>query len=336
MALIRELSLRLPMQRGDDVRAVQQALIRAGMLMGNADGIFGPATHRAVIDFQRRMQTRHPGFAADGIIGRQSWSALFPDAAPHPLHGAATPEAGLAAAPDWRAMLHPYVQRLMAGSAPPVGQGSRRWRLSPQGLRVEGFVAPPRSAGRPETVTRCWRDFRAAFETCAAAYGVPVELLIATACAESGGRAGAVREEPGYVSDAATPHRVSPGLMQTLISTAREVLGDASMDRARLLDPATSIRAGAAMIRGQAMRRNFPTLFDPPLVAIAYNAGSLRARADGAADPWGMVQTLRSGHAHAHAHADAFVAFFNDCFAVFADGDAPGALTPSFWALLRD
>lgn len=120
--------------------------------------------------------------------------------------------------------------------------------------------------------------------------------------------------------------------MQTLIATAREVLGDTNIDRTRLLDPATSIRAGAAMIRAQAIRRRLPTHFDPPLVAIAYNAGSLRARADGAADPWGMVQTLRGGH----AHADAFVAFFNDCFAVFADGDAPSALTPSFWALLRD
>ena len=45
----------------------------------------------------------------------------------------------------------------------------RRQRLSPEGLRVEGFVAPPRSPGLPETATRCWRDFRAAFETCAAA-----------------------------------------------------------------------------------------------------------------------------------------------------------------------
>jgi hypothetical protein len=44
-----------------------------------------------------------------------------------------------------------------------------------------------------------------------------------------------------------------------------------------------------------------------------------------------MVQTLRGGH----AHADAFIGFFNDCFAVFADGAAPAALTPSFWALLK-
>ena len=126
MALARELSFRLPLQRGDDVRAVQQALIRAGTLAGAADGIFGPATHRAVVDFQRRMQARHPGFAADGIVGRQSWSALFPEAAPHPLAGAAIPEVGLGGAMEWRAALGPYVQRLMAGSAPPVGQGARR------------------------------------------------------------------------------------------------------------------------------------------------------------------------------------------------------------------
>ena len=74
-------------------------------------------------------------------------------------------------------------------------------------------------------------------------------LLLATACAESGGRADAVREEPGYAGDEATPQRVSPGLMQTLIGTAREALGDPSLDRARLLDPAVSLLAGAAVIR---------------------------------------------------------------------------------------
>ena len=102
MALARELSFRLPLQRGDDVRAVQQALIRAGTLAGAADGIFGPATHRAVVDFQRRMQARHPGFAADGIVGRQSWSALFPDAAPR--RGGEDPRRGNAAqiAPAFR------------------------------------------------------------------------------------------------------------------------------------------------------------------------------------------------------------------------------------------
>lgn len=46
--------------------------------------------------------------------------------------------------------------------------------------------------------------------------------------------------EPGFPSDAQTPHRVSPGLMQTLIATAREALGDPSLDRA----PARSAHLG--------------------------------------------------------------------------------------------
>ncbi|MFM8615418.1 MAG: peptidoglycan-binding domain-containing protein, partial [Alphaproteobacteria bacterium] len=68
-ARARELRLRLPLQRGDDVRAVQQALIRAGMLAGGADGIFGPATHRAVLDFQRRIQARQSGPVASPPSG---------------------------------------------------------------------------------------------------------------------------------------------------------------------------------------------------------------------------------------------------------------------------
>ena len=169
-------------------------------------------------------------------------------------------------------------------------------------------------------------------QAAAARFGVPVELLLATACTESGGRADAVREEPGYVSDEATPQRVSPGLTQTLIGTAREALGDPSLDRARLLDPATSLLAGAALIRRQAVSGRRPTGFDPPLVCIAYNAGSLRESAAAADCPWGLVQTRRDAR---HWHADSFVAFFNDGFAVLAD-DPPDAGTPSFSILLSE
>lgn len=332
MALARELSFRLPLQRGDDVRAVQQALIRAGMMSGTADGVFGPATHQAVLRFQRRLQETSPNMVIDGIIGRQSWAALFPTAAPAALPGAPQFEAPIGVDMDWRPMLRPYLARLMAGSRPPIGQGSRHWRMTEAGVLVEGFAAPMRSPGRPASVTRCWAEYRTGFESCAAAYGVPVELLIATACTETGGQPDLVREEPGFISDAATPGRVSPGLMQTLLATAREVLGDASLDRGRLLEPGTSIRAGAALIQRQAMRRNLPTHYDPPLVAIAYNAGSLRARSDNTADPWGMVQTWRGAGS---AHADVYLGFFNDCFSVFAEGDAPGSRTPSFYSLLR-
>ena len=313
MILDRDLSFRFPLLSGDDVRAVQQTLIRAGAMRAEADGVFGPPTRDAVAALQRRA-----GLAADGVLRRGTWDRLLRAAPPAPRP-----------APDWRDMLRPFLPRLSALHGPPVGSGSRRWRLSPRGVVLNGDDAPPRSPEPPRTAALASDRFREPMEAAAARFGVPVELLLATACTESGGRADAVREEPGYAGDEATPQRVSPGLMQTLIGTAREALGDPSLDRARLLDPAVSLLAGAAVIRRQAISGRRPTGFDPPLVCIAYNAGSLRESA--AADcSWGLVQTRRNA---SHWHADGFVAFLNDGFAVLA-ADPPDAETPSFAALL--
>ncbi|WP_411218733.1 peptidoglycan-binding domain-containing protein [Terribacillus saccharophilus] len=52
--------------RGENVRRVQRAL---GV---TADGIFGPDTRQAVINFQRNN-----GLGVDGIVGRQTWNRLF-------------------------------------------------------------------------------------------------------------------------------------------------------------------------------------------------------------------------------------------------------------------
>lgn len=314
--LDRDLSFRFPLLSGDDVRAVQQALVRSGALRAEADGVFGPLTRDAVAALQRRA-----GLPADGVLRRGTWDRLLPS----------VPLAPRRAAPDWRDALRPFLPRLCTPHGPPVGCGARRWRLTPSGVALDGNDAPPRSPGPPRTVSGAWVRFRAPMQAAASRFGVPVELLLATACTESGGRADAVREEPGYVSDAETPQRVSPGLMQTLIGTAREALGDPSLDRARLLDPATSLLAGAALVRRQAISGRRPTGFDPPLVCIAYNAGSLRESP--AADcPWGLVQTRRDT---SHWHADSFVAFLNDGFAVLAD-DPPDAGTPSFLVLLSE
>lgn len=312
MRLERDLSFRFPLLCGEDVRGVQQALIRAGLLQAEADGIFGPATRQAVAALQARS-----GLPADGVLRRAAWDSLL-QAAPPPAKPLA----------DWRAGLRPFLPRLTAPHGLPVGEGRRRWFLGTAGLLLEDEPAPRRTAGPPRTAAAAWDRHGSAMQAAARRFGVPVELLLATVCTESGGRADAVRQEPGYVSDEATPQRVSPGLMQTLIGTAREALGDPSLDRARLLDPAVSLDAGAALIRRQAVRGSLPTGFDPPLVAIAYNAGSLRPTAD---QTWGLVQTRRDAR---HWHADSFVAFLNDAFAVLAEAP-PEAGTPSFGALLR-
>jgi peptidoglycan hydrolase-like protein with peptidoglycan-binding domain len=317
MILERPLAFRLPLAQGADVRAAQLALIRAGLLRGDADGVFGPLTREAVTAFQRRER-----LPADGAIEAATWARLLGQPA-------------LKRERPWAEALRPFLAGLGVVHAAPVGQGRHRWRLGAAGVEVEGEAGPRRSASgvrpaAPRIAAAAWALHRAALEAAARRFAVPVELLLATACTESAGRADAVREEPGFLDDRRTPHRVSPGLMQTLISTAREALGDASLDRAKLLDPAVSAMAGAAYIRRQAQAGRLPTGYDPPLVAIAYNAGSLRPNRD-ATDPWGLVQTRRGNGAW---HADSFSAFLGDACAVFA-GQPPLPETPSLWALMR-
>jgi N-acetylmuramoyl-L-alanine amidase len=55
------------MQRGDDVAALQEALNRVGFDCGRPDGIMGPATGRALADFQRNS-----GLTPDSICGPQT------------------------------------------------------------------------------------------------------------------------------------------------------------------------------------------------------------------------------------------------------------------------
>lgn len=184
---------------------------------------------------------------------------------------------------------------------------SVRWRLVPAGVEVEGSgVERTRSVAK--TVTRVWETYAADINRTARARRVPCALIVATICTESGGRADAVRLEPGYKSDESTPHKVSPGLMQTLISTAREAL-QMSFDRNWLLVGANSIEAGTAYIAQQARF----TKLDPPLVAAAYNAGRLLHQ-PGARNRWKLKQyPIGTGE-----HCDRFVRFFND--AVFVLG----------------
>jgi hypothetical protein len=180
-------------------------------------------------------------------------------------------------------------------------EDSIRWRLVPAGVEIEGNGVE-RTRGAPTTATRVWEAFAAEINRVAREWRVPCALIVATICTESSGRADALRLEPGYVSDEKTPHKVSPGLMQTLISTAREAL-QMSLDRAWLLRPGNSIEAGTAYIAKQSRI----TQLDPPLVAAAYNAGKL-AYQSGAKNRWKLRQyPIGTG-----AHCDRFVQFFND------------------------
>ncbi len=67
----RILKLEAPQLRGDDVGELQQALNHVGFDCGRPDGILGPATVRALVDFQRNS-----GITPDGVCGPISISTL--------------------------------------------------------------------------------------------------------------------------------------------------------------------------------------------------------------------------------------------------------------------
>ena len=56
--------------KGDDVKALQEKLIKAGANI-KADGSFGPAIQKAVLDFQKAQ-----GLKADGIVGNQTLTSV--------------------------------------------------------------------------------------------------------------------------------------------------------------------------------------------------------------------------------------------------------------------
>ena len=62
--------------RGDDVKTLQQRLIELGYLSGKADGVFGVATEKAVIAFQKRSS-----LTADGKAGKVTQNLLYSTAA---------------------------------------------------------------------------------------------------------------------------------------------------------------------------------------------------------------------------------------------------------------
>lgn len=311
MIYTRALRYQLPLARGEDVLAVQLRLQQLGLTgMGQPDGKFGHLTDDAV----RQFQQAH-GLKVDGIVGPLTWTTLFatPDAAPAAAGAPALPSTALERV---TAVLEELKQ-------PHQFHNSVIWQLTSTGVAI-GAAAPETTGGEPQTVRQVWQRYSTPIEDWAANLGVPVELIVATICTETRGDQKAVREEPGYVSDEATPGKVSPGLMQTLISTARQVLGDPTINRAWLLEPGNSIRAGTAYIASQWKG----THLDPPKVACAYNAGSVVFN-DSPDNRWKMRQ-FPIGTSE---HADRFVKWFNDCFVMFERDRVVANV--SFYRLLR-
>lgn len=126
----RLLAYALPLVRGDDVRAVQQALIALQVQppCGGADGIFGAATRDSVTAFQHSYNVGSGAaerLDEDGKVGPNSWAALF-----------ATVQA--------RQPLSPAIS-FAAASPPPLGETATRrvkaWMRENFGSSIDRAVA---------------------------------------------------------------------------------------------------------------------------------------------------------------------------------------------------
>ncbi|MGK7870571.1 peptidoglycan-binding protein [Falsiroseomonas sp. E2-1-a20] len=286
MTLERNLWLTTPMMRGDDVLVVQQRLAELGETL-DRDGLYGRGTRTSIVKFQRAQ-----GLQSDGVVGIATWTRLMAPGAGAPVVEAQRQADEVI---DLVALRQPHRQY----------QDGCEWALGPDGVMVRsgGPSLLPSDAER-KLVRQVFATYQQEMTTVLREIQVPAELVVATICTESSGKPRALRFEPGCdrLVPARTPSRVSAGLTQTLLSTAREALDRPGLTLDDLYTPEISIQAGAAYMWNQGRR----TGFDPPLVAAAYNAGSLR-RNDGAANHWKLTQYPID----TAQHVDNFCRFFN-------------------------
>lgn len=182
---------------------------------------------------------------------------------------------------------------------------SVKWRLTNDGIEIAGDGAVKRTKGNPDTIKKIWQNYGKEIALYSTKYKVPIEIIIANIATESSGNPKAYREEPGFVSDEKTPARVSGGLMQTLVSTANQVLGLGKKVTSKdLFVPDISINAGVGYIATQAFKTNL----DPVLVPVAYNAGGIYLQ-KGDANRFKM----RMYPIGTSEHVDRYILWFNDC-----------------------
>lgn len=164
-----------------------------------------------------------------------------------------------------------------------------RWRLTSSGIEVESANYQMKPTNQ-QVIQNVWNDYGKIIEKWSTHYEVPFELIMTAVCVESSGRPKASNAK-------------NVGLMQTLVSTAQSALKDKSITWEDLYDPSLAIKAGTAYMAMQFKS----TGYDPPKVAAAYNAGSLRS----GKNPWAMRQY--------GIHIDKTVAWFNVILAFVAE-----------------
>lgn len=160
MEYTRSLCYEFPLMRGEDVRTVQQALIalKVAPPCGGADGVFGNMTAQAVKAFQHSYNVAgrgsNPSVTENGVLGQDTWAALF-DRATSVKAPAARIQAAAAAI-----------------TTPPTGS----------------VIAPPPCLNQAQVKTvRTWMatHFGPQIDAAAAAIGVDSNVIYAIACQET-------------------------------------------------------------------------------------------------------------------------------------------------------
>lgn len=182
-------------------------------------------------------------------------------------------------------------------------KGGQRWKFDGDGIYLEDDPDKPlRSGGEPKTCAAILDIYEQQIFDASMKHGIPPELIVMTIATESGADrktkftgAPTFRWEAGHTTYSAGP-------MQTLATTAEEVIDILQLtynkktvcpafgvkpnpipDDLKLYDGATNIDIGTGEIKLNNKRHS--TGFDPILVAACYNAGSLR---ETSANPWNL------------------------------------------------
>ena len=169
------------------------------------------------------------------------------------------------------------------------------WRVTKKGVAIKnkGVV---KNSKYTKQVTEIWEQYQTPILAASKKYGVPIPAIIATIFTESSGKAKAYRYEPlfyrRYIKNQKqwknSPYYKSPrriaasyGLVQVMYTTAYKIGFRGKPED--LYEPEANIDAGAAYIASAYQVKNHE--WDPPKIACAYNAGSVRATTK---NNWGM------------------------------------------------
>lgn len=188
-----------------------------------------------------------------------------------------------------------------------------------------------RTRGEPATARTLLHEYGGHIERAAARFDLPASWVAAMVTIEAGRIPGTLSFDPISIADEDVrqsgletplhryrerPHRISAGLMQTLLSTARleyhrrdlpftDLYGpDGTLDLPDLCCPHRSLMLGAAYMRTQADRFGE----DPVLLVGAYNAGGVYSTSD---NPW-RIRT------YGYDRIPKFCAYHNDILEVLS------------------